>query len=59
MYILEKYSLGGEDMAREKVGITLTEGTLERLVEISEEMGLTKSQAIAMLINQHYAEMKK
>ncbi len=46
-------------MAREKVGITLTEGTLERLVEISEEMGLTKSQAIAMLINQHYAEMKK
>ncbi|MHC0551160.1 ribbon-helix-helix protein, CopG family [Salinicoccus sp. CNSTN-B1] len=41
-------------MTREKVGITLTEETLKRLDEISKELGLTKSQAISMLINQEY-----
>ncbi|EHR87355.1 MULTISPECIES: ribbon-helix-helix protein, CopG family [Bacteria] len=46
-------------MAREKVGITLTPATIERLNEISEEMGLSKSQAIAMLINNYYINNKK
>lgn len=41
-------------MAREKVGITLTEDTLERLIKIADEMGLSKSQAISMLINKHF-----
>lgn len=41
-------------MAREKVGITLTPVTIERLKDISEEMGLSKSQAISMLINNYY-----
>ena len=41
-------------MARTKVGITLTEDTLKRLDEIAEQMGLTKSQAISMLINKEY-----
>lgn len=46
-------------MARKKVGITLTEETLERLLKIADEMGLTKSQAISMLINTHYTEKQK
>ncbi len=41
-------------MARTKVGITLTEDTLKRLDEIAEQMGLTKSQTISMLINKEY-----
>lgn len=41
-------------MARTKVGITLTEDTLKRLDEIAEQMGLTKSQAISMLVNKEY-----
>lgn len=46
-------------MAREKVGITLTPVTIERLKDISEEMGLSKSQAISMLINNYYIEKGK
>lgn len=46
-------------MVREKVGITLTPATIERLKEISEDMGLSKSQAIAMLINNYYINNKK
>lgn len=46
-------------MAREKVGITLTPATILRLNEISEEMGLSKSQAIAMLINNYYINNNK
>lgn len=49
-----KIKKGGGKMAREKVGITLTEDTLKRLMEIADEMGLSKSQAISMLINKHY-----
>ncbi|WP_416350072.1 CopG family transcriptional regulator [Mammaliicoccus lentus] len=41
-------------MVRTKVGITLTEDTLKRLEEIAEQMGLSKSQAISMLINKEY-----
>lgn len=41
-------------MAREKVGITLTEDTLKRLEGIGKEMGLSKSQAISMMINKYY-----
>lgn len=44
----------GIKMARTKVGITLTEDTLKRLDEIAEQMGLTKSQAISMLVNKEY-----
>lgn len=43
-------------MARKKVGITLTDESLKRLEEIAKEMGLTKSQAISMLVNTHYIE---
>ena len=46
-------------MAREKVGIILTPATIVRLNEISEEMGLSKSQAIAMLINNYYIDNNK
>ncbi|WP_312574028.1 ribbon-helix-helix protein, CopG family, partial [Staphylococcus saprophyticus] len=38
-------------MVRTKGGITLTEDTLKRLEEIAEQMGLSKAQAISMLIN--------
>ena len=41
-------------MARVKVGITLTEDTLERLEKICKEMGLSKSQALSMLVNKEY-----
>jgi len=41
-------------MVRKQVGITLTDETLERLEKISEEMGLSKSQAISMLINKYF-----
>ena len=41
-------------MVRTKVGITLTEDTLKRLEEIAEQMGLSKSQAISMFINNEY-----
>jgi metal-responsive CopG/Arc/MetJ family transcriptional regulator len=44
----------GSKMVRTKVGITLTEDTLKRLEEIAEQMGLSKSQAISMLINNEY-----
>lgn len=43
-------------MRRTKVGITLTEETLKRLEEMADEMGLSKSQAISMIINQRYVE---
>lgn len=46
-------------MRRTKVGITLTEETLKRLDEIANEMGLSKSQAISMLINQNYVEKQE
>lgn len=41
-------------MARKQLGITLTEDTLDRLLKIANEMGLSKSQAIAMLINKYF-----
>lgn len=41
-------------MARKQVGITLTDDTLERLDKIAEELGLSKSQAISMLINKYF-----
>ncbi|RAI78760.1 ribbon-helix-helix protein, CopG family (plasmid) [Macrococcoides caseolyticum subsp. hominis] len=43
-------------MVRIKVGITLTEDTLARLEEICKEMGLSKSQALSMLVNKEYLE---
>lgn len=46
-------------LAREKVGITLTDVTVERLKEIAEDMGLSKSQAISMLINTYFIENRK
>lgn len=47
-------------MIRKQVGITLTNDTLERLEKISAEMGLSKSQAISMLINKYFiSEMKE
>lgn len=39
---------------RKQIGITLTHDTLERLNAICEETGLTKSQAISLLINNEY-----
>lgn len=51
--------MGGVRMRRTKVGITLTEETLKRLDEIANEMGLSKSQAISMLINQNYVEKQE
>lgn len=39
---------------RKQIGITLTSDTLERLETVCEETGLTKSQAISLLINQEY-----
>lgn len=59
MYIWNRIGLlivrnGGIKMVRTKVGITLTEDTLKRLEEIAEQMGLSKSQAISMLINKEY-----
>lgn len=48
-------NLNGEiTMVRVKVGITLTEDTLARLEEICKEMGLSKSQALSMLVNKEY-----
>ena len=44
------------DMIKVKVGITLTEDTLARLEEICKEMGLSKSQALSMLVNKEYLE---
>lgn len=43
-------------MTRKKVGITLTEGTLKNLEKICKINGLTKSQAIALLINTYAIE---
>ena len=43
-------------MVKVKVGITLTEDTLARLEEICKEMGLSKSQALSMLVNKEYLE---
>lgn len=43
-------------MSRIKVGITLTEDTLKRLEEICKEMGLSKSQALSMLVNKEYLD---
>lgn len=39
---------------RKQIGITLTTDTLERLTAICESTGLTKSQAISLLINQEF-----
>ncbi len=50
----EIINLNGEMiMVRVKV-ITLTEDTLARLEEICKEMGLSKSQALSMLVNKEY-----
>lgn len=46
-------------MVRKKVGITLMPATIERLKDISEELGLTKSQTISLLINNYYIENNK
>lgn len=45
-------------MVKTKVGITLSNDTLKNLDEIMRRLGLTKSQAIAYLINT-YEESKK
>lgn len=37
---------------KNKVGITLSDETLERLIKECEEIGLSKSQYITFLINQ-------
>ncbi len=53
----EIINLNGEMiMVRVKVGITLTEDTLARLEEICKEMGLSKSQALSMLVNKEYIQ---
>lgn len=41
-------------MARKKVGITLTEETLKRLDEIVEELGMSRSHVLSMLVNKEY-----
>jgi predicted DNA-binding protein len=38
-------------MARKQVGITLTEDTLERLENLCNKLGMTKSNAISLAIN--------
>lgn len=43
-------------MVKTKVGITLTEDTLARLERICKEMGLSKSQALSMLVNKEYLD---
>ena len=40
-------------MVKEKVGITLSSDTLAKLEKLMAELGLTKSQAIAYLINSY------
>lgn len=44
-------------MSKTKLGITLSEATLKNLEKICQMNGLTKSQAIALLINT-YANSK-
>lgn len=43
-------------MVKTKVGITLSEETVKRLEEIMQKLGLTKSQAISLLINTYSAK---
>lgn len=43
-------------MVKTKIGITLSDETLERLNKQAENLGLTKSQFIALLINKKYVE---
>lgn len=38
-------------MARKQVGITLTQDTLERLENLCNKLGMTKSNAISLAIN--------
>lgn len=38
-------------MTRKQVGITLTEDTLERLENLCNKLGMTKSNAISLAIN--------
>lgn len=45
-------------MARQKVGITLDDETLKILEEDAKKLGLSKSQYIALLINQKNEERK-
>jgi Ribbon-helix-helix protein, copG family. len=46
-------------MVKSKVGITLNEDTLEKLNKQAENLGLTKSQFISLLINKNYAGEQK
>ena len=43
-------------MVKKKLGITLSEPTLENLEKMRKMNGLTKSQAIALLINTYVNE---
>ena len=45
-------------MSKNKVGITLSDETLEVLNKLCVELGLTKSQAISYLINTYYINKK-
>lgn len=38
-------------MARKQIGITLTEDTLERLDNLCNKLGMSKSNAISLAIN--------
>lgn len=43
-------------LARQKLGITLTEETIDSLEKICKKMGLSKSQAISLAINTYALE---
>lgn len=38
-------------MSRKQIGITLTDDTLERLDNLCDKLGMTKSNAISLAIN--------
>lgn len=43
--------MGGMHVVKTKIGITLSEQTIQRLEYLCKKNGLTKSQAIALAIN--------
>lgn len=45
-----------ENERRKQLGITLTSDTIERLEIICDELGLSKSHAISMIINKYWIE---
>jgi metal-responsive CopG/Arc/MetJ family transcriptional regulator len=44
---------------RQKVGITLTTETLERLENLCDVIGLSKSQAISLAVNSYIVDNEK